>query len=178
MAAVDFLSKNHDVHCAFFNHGTPDSERAFHFVANFCTERKLPMLVGSITQDKPKDESKEEYWRNQRYNFFNSISQNLGPVITAHHLDDCVETYLWSAMHGNPKVIPLRRGNVIRPFLSTTKAQFISWCQNKQLSWCVDYSNADDRFMRNYIRMNLMPHALHVNPGLFTVVKKIVEKQV
>jgi hypothetical protein len=31
--------------------------------------------------------------------------------------------------------------------------------------------------MRNYVRTQLMPHALHINPGLNTVVKKIVEKQ-
>ena len=38
-----------------------------------------------------------------------------------------------------------------------------------------DESNQDTKYMRNYVRNVLMPQALHVNPGLHTLVKKIVE---
>lgn len=176
-AITDFLSNNHTVRCAFFHHGTENSERAFKHVTTFCEDRNLPLVVGKIQNQKPKEDSMEEHWRNERYEFFNGLGDEFGPVITAHHLDDCVETYIWSALHGNPKVIPLKRNNVIRPFLTTGKTEFWSWCQRKEISWCEDSSNTDDRFIRNYIRNKLMPHALRVNPGLATVVKKIVEKQ-
>ena len=43
-AAVDFLSRKHDVICAFFHHGTENSERAYKFVANFCNDRKLSLI--------------------------------------------------------------------------------------------------------------------------------------
>lgn len=173
VAVVDFLSKKHDVTCAFFHHGTENSERALKFVSQFCTDRNLPMFLGVLNQDKPKDMSYEEFWREERYQYL----ATLGPVITAHHLDDCVETYLWSAMHGKPKVPNIIRGNVIRPFLTTTKSEFINWCNKKDLSWCEDLSNEDERYTRNYIRKNLVPHAMHVNPGLYKTVKKFVEKQ-
>jgi tRNA(Ile)-lysidine synthase len=173
VAVVDFLSKNHDVTCAFYHHGTNNSYSAFKFVTEFCTERKLPLLVGVLNKDKPKKMSYEEFWREERYNFLST----LGPVITAHHLDDAVETYLWSSMHGNPKVPKLIRGNVIRPFLCTPKSEFISWCHRKELTWCEDLSNEDQQYTRNYIRKNLVPHAMHVNPGLRKTVKKIIEKQ-
>jgi tRNA(Ile)-lysidine synthase TilS/MesJ len=41
--------------------------------------------------------------------------------------------------------------------------------------WIEDESNKNSRYTRNYIRNELMPHALRVNPGLHTLVKKIVE---
>jgi tRNA(Ile)-lysidine synthase len=177
VAITDFLSRNHKVNCAFFHHGTENSERAFEFVANFCTERNLPLMFGNIRNDKPKELSMEEHWRNERYDFLDSFGESLGPVITAHHLDDCVETYIWSSLHGQSKVIPSKRNNVIRPFLTTPKSEFVERCKRKNINWCHDNSNDDTKYMRNYVRTHLMPHALHVNPGLHTVVKKIVESQ-
>jgi len=172
VAVVDFLSKKHDVTCAFFHHGTDNSERALKFVSHFCSDRNFPMFLGILNRDKPSDMSYEEFWREERYQYLST----LGPVITAHHLDDCVETYLWSAMHGKPKVPKLVRGNVIRPFLTTPKSEFIDWCKRKDLEWCEDLSNEDERYTRNYIRKNLVPHAFKVNPGLYKTVKKIIEK--
>lgn len=171
MAIVDFLSRKHNITCAFFHHGTKDSDRANEFVAKFCTERNIPLLWGSLRWEKGTKESQEEYWRRERYDFL----KDLGPVITAHHLDDCVETYIWSSLHGTPKVIPLTRGNVLRPFLTTRKQDFIYWCESHNVPWIEDQSNKNPRYMRNYIRNELMPHALHVNPGLPKLVQKIVE---
>jgi tRNA(Ile)-lysidine synthase len=173
VAIVDFLSKKHEVTCAFYHHGTENSDKALDFVGKFCTDRNLPLFLGILNKEKPKDMSYEEFWREERYNFLST----LGPVITAHHLDDCVETYLWSAMHGKPKVPKLTRGNVLRPFLTTPKAELVDWCKRKNIDWCEDQSNQNEKYTRNYVRKNLVPHALHVNPGLYKTVKKFVEKQ-
>jgi tRNA(Ile)-lysidine synthase len=174
VAVTDFLSRRHDVSCAFFHHGTENSERAYKFVAEFCTERSIPLFMGVMTAIKPKEKSQEEHWRDQRYEFLESL--NL-PIVTAHNLDDCVETYLHSSLNGQAKVIPNQRNNILRPFLTTPKAEFLSWCTRKELAWCEDLSNTDTRYTRNYIRHQLLPHALQVNPGLATVVRKIVERQ-
>lgn len=173
VAICDFLSRKHDVTCAFYHHGTENSERAYQFVHKFCDERKLPIVTGKLVENKPDNMSWEEFWREQRYDFLSKC----GTVVTAHHLDDCVETYIWSALHGKPKVPNIIRGNVLRPFLTTPKQELVSWCERKNLYWCEDLSNQDDRYTRNYIRKNLMPHALHVNPGLYKTVKKIIEKK-
>lgn len=173
-AVVDFLNKKHNITCAFFHHGTSDSDRANEFVAKFCSERNIPLLWGRCRSEKSKEESKEEYWRRERYDFLSE----LGPVITCHHLDDCVETYVMSSLHGTAKVIPLFRNNIIRPFLTTPKSEFVSWCERHNVEWCEDLSNDNTDFTRNYVRKYLLPHAYHVNPGLRTTVKKIVEKQI
>jgi tRNA(Ile)-lysidine synthase len=173
-AVVDFLSRNHDVDCAFFHHGTDNSDRASTFVTEFCYARNLHLRIDYIRKPRISGISLEEHWRNERYTYLEKIK---GAVITAHNLDDCVETYVWSALHGQPKVIPYQRNNIIRPFLLTPKSEFIDWCQRKQVPWCEDLSNQDTKYMRNYVRRELMPHAVHVNPGLATVVKKIVEQK-
>lgn len=170
VAAVDFLNKNHEVSCAFFHHGTENSERALKFVEKFCADRSLPLYLGFINKQKPDHKSMEEHWRDERYKFL----RKFGTVVTAHHLNDCVETYIWSALHGEPKVIPYTRNNVIRPFLLTPKSELISWCERKGLEWCQDTSNDDDSYMRNYIRKHVIPHTYHVNPGIEKVVKRIV----
>jgi tRNA(Ile)-lysidine synthase len=176
-AVLDFLSRSHDVTAAFFHHNTVNSERAFEFVSQYCFDRKIPLMVGMLNTGKPSKLSWEEFWREQRYSFFDSLGSGLGPIVTAHNLDDCVETYLFSALHGTPKVIPVRRSNVIRPFLTTEKKEFYNWCKRKNVPWCEDDSNTDTSYMRNYIRHELMPHAIKVNPGLHKVVRRIVQNQ-
>lgn len=174
VAVTDFLSRKHDVACAFFHHGTKNSEQAFAFVSKFCSERSLPLFIGVISKERSKDHSMEEHWRNERYRFLESLNSS---VVTAHNLDDCVETYLYGSLHGQPKVIPHVRNNIVRPFLTTPKREFVSWCERKSIAWCEDTSNQDTKYMRNYIRHEVMPRALVVNPGLSTVVKKIVENK-
>lgn len=174
VAVVDFLSRKHDVSCAFFHHGTDNSERAFDFVSRFCSDRDLALFVGIMNNPKPKELSEEEHWRNERYKFLESLDTT---VVTGHNLDDCVETYIFGSLHGQPKVIPYQRNNVVRPFLTTSKIELISWCHRKQVAWCEDASNQDTRYMRNYIRHEIVPRALKVNPGLPKVVKKIVENK-
>lgn len=174
MAVVDFLKRKHDVTIAYFHHGTEHGEEAMKFVANYCTDHNLPIMFGTLPiEERTREESQEEYWRRKRYQFL----EKLGPVITCHHLDDCVETYIWSSLHGTPKVIPLVRNNVLRPFLTTRKSEFIRWCEQHNVPWIEDDSNKNTKYTRNYIRNEMMPHVLKVNPGIHTLVKKIVENK-
>jgi len=95
-------------------------------------------------------------------------------IITAHHLDDAVETYLFSSFHGTSKTIPYNRKKVIRPFLLTRKSEFEAWCANKNVPYWSDASNKDLRFARNRIRHAIMPEVLRVNPGIHKVVAKMI----
>jgi tRNA(Ile)-lysidine synthase len=80
-------------------------------------------------------------------------------------------------MHGAGKIIPYRRGRVIRPFLLTKKKNFKMWAELNGVPWIEDDSNLDTCYTRNYIRHELMPHALKVNPGLHKVVAKKVNME-
>lgn len=98
------------------------------------------------------------------------------PTITCHHLDDAVETWVWSSMHGNPKIIPYSRGNIIRPFLLTKKKELEAYCERYGLIPVDDPYNRDTDLTRNYIRANMMEHVRVVNPGIDTVIIKKYER--
>ena len=171
MAALDFLRRNHEVTVCYFDHGTDHSRRAFDFLVEYTAQQGLPLMHSKILRDKHKDESWEEFWRNQRYQFLHKLR---GPVVTAHHLDDCVETWVWSSMHGTGKIIPYANKNVIRPFRMTRKRDFQMWADLKNVPHVEDDSNADTCYTRNYIRHEMMPHVLRVNPGIHkTILKKV-----
>lgn len=171
MAALDFLGRSHDVTAAFFDHGTTASAEALQFLRRYCDSKKIKLVDGAVMRARRNDESMEEYWRSERYRYFEYLD---GAVVTAHHLDDAVETWVWSSLHGQPKLPQIVRGNVARPFLATDKFDLMDWCIRKNVPWYDDASNADIKFMRNYIRHEMMPHVLRVNPGIKKVIKKKV----
>lgn len=170
VAIVDFLLNGRkQIDLAFFHHGTETSNLAHQFVVEFAKTRNLKLKVGYISRQKLPEESMEEYWRNERHSFFSTFKD---PVVTAHHLDDAIETWIFTSLHGESRLIPYSSGNVIHPFLITPKSEFISWCKRKNLSWLEDESNKDLRFIRNLIRHKIVPEAFRVNPGLHKVIKK------
>ena len=174
MALLDFLRRKHDVTAAFFHHGTENSAKAWQFIYTYCKDNNIPLETGLIGYpDKLKEESFEEYWRNQRYTFLSKFET----VVTGHNLDDCVETWVWSCLHGTPKLIPHTRGNVLRPLLCTRKSELISWCKKNNVPWVEDSSNTNTKYTRNFIRHEMMQNVLHVNPGIHKMLeKKIKEK--
>ena len=169
MSALDFLSRKHDVTAAFFNHGTETSQRAWEFLYDYCKDNDIGLVSATIGKLKLNSLSQEEHWRNERYKFLDSIGH---PVVTAHHLDDAVETWVWSSMHGQPKLPEIYRNNVIRPFLATPKQELIDWCIKHNVPWYDDMSNLDTKYMRNYVRHVAMPIIQKINPGIQKTIKK------
>lgn len=170
VAVVSFLQRNHNVCLAYVNHGDEIAKAEQEFVEQFAEANNLPLYTKRANTEKPSDTSWEEHWRNERYRFFHK--DITGTVITCHHLDDCVETWLWNMCNGRDQTIPYNNRNVIRPFRTTRKFEFIDWCQRKQLDWYQDPTNANPQFaVRNYIRHVMMPAALHVNPGIHTTIR-------
>ena len=170
MAALSFMSQRRQKpRVAYFDHGTTSGSAARQFVASYCATHSLELRVGELQNQKPKGASQEEHWRNERYLFLHSLD---GPVVMAHNLNDCMETWVFTALNGDPKLIPYSNRNVVRPFLATPKSEFIRWCTRHMTPWLEDTSNTDVRYTRNRIRRCIMPEALVINPGLYKVIKK------
>ena len=171
MAILDFLiNGRYNPHVLYFNHNTEHGDEAEKFITDYCKEKGLKLTIGR-TELKPTS-NKEKIWSDLRYEFF---SQFDFPIMTCHHLDDCVETYLFSCLRGFQSVIPYSRGNVIRPFLLNEKSVFEKWCKQKGVPFIQDQSNDCLDYSRNRIRNKIVPEALKVNPGLKTVVKKMIK---
>jgi len=170
MAALDFLSRKKKVIAVHFNHETDHAYEAQDLVTSYCNQKDIQLILGKIQNPKKKGESQEEYWRNERYSFFNSLGES--PIITCHHLDDSVEWWLFTSFNGNPKLIPHIRGKYIRPFLLNRKTVFEDWCRRKNVRYLCDPSNRNSLYSRSRIRRDILPAVLLINPGIHTVLKK------
>ena len=174
VAAHFFLQGRRRVRLAYFNHDTSYSSRAQQFVEDYANKNNLDLFIGRVKGTKGK-RSMEEFWRDERYAFFNRIQTNY--LATCHHLDDAVETWVMSALHGQCKLIPYRRDpNIYRPFLMTSKKGIVEYATRKNVEWLEDPSNKRTEYIRNHIRHNMMPNILKVNPGVRTMIrKKLIE---
>ena len=82
-------------------------------------------------------------------------------VLTAHHMDDQVETILMRLLSGSPlyrlEGIRLKRGRIFRPFLHVEKELINAYIDESGLSCSYDSTNSDIRYKRNFIRKNILP---------------------
>ena len=164
------LQGRREVELAYFNHDTKHGKDAEEFVSQFAEKNELKLHIGRVNGVKGK-RSVEEFWRDERYAFFNTLDSDF--IITCHHLDDCVETWIMSSFHGFGKVIPYQRsGGIHRPFLMTEKVSIKRYAKNHEVNWIEDPSNSGAHYMRNYVRKYVVPHALKVNPGIRKTLRK------
>lgn len=177
VAAHFFQRGKRDVHLLHFNHGCEYSDDIMDQCRRVAYEMDLPLSCGVISRPDPHPGvSLEDHWRRERYKFFKlwafGPDEPHKPVVTCHHLDDAVETWVWSSLHGEGKLIPVHRHPYLRPFLLTEKSQLIDYAEKNNLKPVDDPYNRETHLIRNYIRSNLLPHAYYVNPGLRKVIKK------
>jgi tRNA(Ile)-lysidine synthase len=174
MAVLDFLSRRHVVTAYYFNHGTDYGNKVVDFIKEFCTSKSIILNIGYITSDRVKGKSAEEHWRDERYSWFKTFNQE---IVLGHHLDDCVETYLFNMCNGKNYTIPYRHGNCIRPFRLTSKKDFVTWATNNSVPFMDDPSNNNTKYNRNKIRHELIPIVRSINPGIDKVVRKMLEQE-
>ena len=179
-AALYYKNKGFNVELLHFNHGCEYSNGIEEGCRKLSEDLQLNITVGyNDTPPKPK-QSIEDAWRRARYRFLYSCVPHEGYLVTAHHLNDAVETWIWSSMHGEGKVIEPHQEivyddklcNLVRPFLISTKSELENYVENSGMHPVPDAYNKDNSLTRNYIRNVMMPHVLKVNPGIEKVIKK------
>jgi tRNA(Ile)-lysidine synthase len=108
--------------------------------------------------------------RTLRYDWFEAtrLEVNYDVVVTAHHLDDCVETFFLNLVRGTGirglTGIQSKRDYVVRPLLFSRKEEILTFARQENLSFREDASNADDYYHRNFIRHNVIPQLEKLNP--------------
>ncbi len=95
--------------------------------------------------------------------------QGFGSLATAHHLNDAVETVLLNFARGTGLAgligIAARNGMLVRPLLFATRLELEEYAAANELVWREDQSNATDDYARNFVRHNLVPPFLTLNPN-------------
>ncbi len=117
----------------------------------------------------------QEWAREERYRFFESLRSNAGRtrIATAHHRDDNAETVLFNFLRGSGihglTGIPVAHadGFVIRPLLFATREQILGYSRERAVPFREDSSNAGMGYTRNVLRHSVIPSIESaVNPGL------------
>ncbi|MDP5092936.1 MAG: tRNA lysidine(34) synthetase TilS [Polaribacter sp.] len=110
--------------------------------------------------------------RELRYNWFQELAQKhqFDVILTAHHLDDSLETFLIHLTRGSGLEgftgIPSTNGNIIRPLLPFSRAEILEYAIENNLEWREDSSNATTKYLRNNIRHQVIPILKEINPSL------------
>jgi len=176
VAAHFFYQGGKNFELVFIDHDTENSRKGYEVVKKWSVEKGIPRHYRRIKSTRPKEESQEEFWRNCRYQILKEFDV---PIVMGHHLNDVMETWIFSCLNGQGRLIPYHNenANVIRPFLLNPKRKFYKWASRYNVPFVEDESNDDIRFMRNRIRHCVLPECLKVNPGLEKVlIKKIKEE--
>lgn len=179
MVLVDFLKKYPKNHfdILHFNHGTEYCQEAEDFIIDYCKQNNIELHLGKINRERNKEESQEEYWRNCRYEFLSKFSDE--PILMAHHLKDCIETWVMTSLNGNPQLIPYYnpKYNIFRPMLLVSKDEIEDWIKRHNVKYIFDKSNLDVSLKRNYVRNIMMKDIYHISPGIETILKKKILRQ-
>ncbi|MBE6933958.1 MAG: tRNA lysidine(34) synthetase TilS [Ruminococcaceae bacterium] len=153
---------------AHFNHQLrgEESDRDEAFVRKLCDRYEIPLAVGRGQVVSGK-KGLEAAAREARYSFFATLD---GKIATAHTADDNAETVLMhlvrgTGLRGLGGISPVN-GNVIRPMLTVTRQEVLSFLAEYSLDYVEDSSNKTDAFLRNRIRHQVMPLLKEENPRL------------
>ncbi len=142
---------------AHFNHGIrPDSAEDEKLVAKAVQEHNLPLEVG---YGKLGAAASEDQARIARYQFLESVAKKhrAKGVITAHHLDDLIETAFINILRGTGRagLSPMASSKIYRPLLDVPKKEILAYAKSHKIRWHEDPTNVDTRYLRNYIRAHI-----------------------
>ena len=120
--------------------------------------------------------------RELRYSWFEELSKelNVKHILTAHHLDDSLETFLINLSRGSGidglLGIPKVNDTVYRPLLIFKKDEILSYAKENEISWREDSSNRKQDYLRNQIRIEVLPKLKEINPNLLDNFSKSIDR--
>ena len=164
------------IEAAHVNHGlrgeASDADEAF--VRALCAEKGVPLRVYRATP--PEGSVPGEDWARQaRYGFLRQAMRESGAdaLALAHHRDDQAETLLLHLLRGSgltgltamaPEAT-LDGIRVVRPLLGVSGRELREMLTERGQPWREDASNSDPRYLRNALRLEIMPRLEALAPG-------------
>ena len=152
----------------YIDHGlrpleTPEEQTT---VAGCCQALAVPYLTRSVDVRglAARDgRGLEEAARNLRYQALEEVRREHGAQVIAvgHTADDQTEEFFIRLIRGSGRKglsgMMLRRDRIIRPLLREPKAALVDYLQAANIRWCRDSSNFNLHFLRNRVRLQLLP---------------------
>lgn len=166
-------------HCNFGLRGK-ESDQDQELVIGSCEKLGVTHFVKQISLDEYKKShgvSTQMAARDLRYRWFRELlSQEKGDyLVTAHHLNDSVETVLLNMVRGTGiegiKGISALRNQLIRPLLAVSKREIQNYAQQNKVLFREDESNRSNKYKRNKLRNVVVPILEEINPSFMETMK-------
>ena len=150
-----------------------ESERDALFVAQQAEHLALPFYQTRVdvqALQRGARMSLQQAARQLRYRYFHTLCQTLGAarVALGHTADDQAETLLMRLLRGSGPAglagIPAIRLPFIRPLIAVSRHTIHAYLQSENLPWVEDSSNTSPVYLRNRVRLDLLPKLQQYNP--------------
>ena len=115
-------------------------------------------------------DSMEMTARRLRYEWFNELCRERGfaVIAVAHHANDSIETFFINLLRGTGlrglTGINRQYGRVVRPLLYATRKNILEYAVQNKIPYREDSSNRSTKYLRNKIRLGLLPLLREINP--------------
>ncbi|MEJ5304052.1 MAG: tRNA lysidine(34) synthetase TilS [Bacteroidales bacterium] len=160
-------------HCNFGLRGA-ESDREEVFVKEWMQQHGIKVYTRKFNTRAFAEEkglSVQLAARELRYSWFEELRQNIPAdfIATAHHLDDSRETLIINILRGTGIAglagIPALTGNIVRPLLFTTRNKIEEYLEINNIPFVTDSSNLHTDYLRNQLRLEIIPALLKAWPG-------------
>ncbi|MBR4995551.1 MAG: tRNA lysidine(34) synthetase TilS [Alistipes sp.] len=127
-------------------------------------------------------ESMEMAARRLRYEWFNQLCEEQGYTVIAiaHHIDDSIETFFINMLRGTGlrglTGISNQVGRVVRPLMFATRKEILDYAHRKHITFREDSSNLTTKYLRNKIRLGLIPRIREINPRFPFIMNRNIER--
>ena len=161
-------------HCNFHLRGE-ESDKDELFVQHLCDRMGVKLYLAHFDTRLYASANKlsiEMAARELRYAWFEELRAQVGAnaIAVAHHRDDSVETILLNLIRGTGinglKGITPRNGYIVRPLLQESRESIEEYLRALEQDYVTDSTNLQDVYMRNKIRLNILPMMKELNPSV------------
>ena len=127
-------------------------------------------------------ESMEMAARRLRYTWFAELSEKHGytTIAVAHHIDDSIETFFINLLRGTGlrglTGIHKQVGRVVRPLMCATRKEIVEYAMQKHIPYREDSSNKTTKYLRNKIRLGLIPRIREISPRFPFIMHQNIER--
>lgn len=160
-------------HCNFHLRGV-ESDNDADFVKILAETYGIKFLRNDFNTFKVASDEKisiEMAARKLRYEWFETIrkQEKCDYIVVAHHNDDSIETFFLNLVRGTGIAglsgIAPKNGFVVRPLLDCLREDILDYAKQHALSYCIDSTNSDNSYRRNFIRNKIIPLFKELNPS-------------
>ncbi|HXD94160.1 MAG TPA: tRNA lysidine(34) synthetase TilS [Bacteroidia bacterium] len=170
-------------HCNFNLRGK-EADNDEKFVLEYCKKNKIKCFAKKFKTAiyaNNKGISIQMAARELRYTWFNELvtEHNFDYLLTAHHANDNIETFFINLLRGSGinglKAILPKKDKLIRPLLFATRAEIENYMAENKVLYREDSSNREDKYLRNHLRLQIIPALKKINPSFEKTISSEIE---